>query len=1153
MNTSGKIIFILLFFNVIVYSQGYTNIATVNDTFKVDLKNRYFLSATNYLLGTFVLSLNDTTLNSTAYKLDGEKGFFTLATDVKYSIFDTLVAKYQTIKLGLSKVIRKRELVTQYDETTGESISIIRESYSQYSSDDIFGSKLQKSGTIVRGFTVGTTKDFTLNSGLRLQLSGQLSDNIEIVAALTDENTPIQPEGNTERLEEIDKVFIEIRHPNAIGTFGDYELNENHGEFGKMQRKLQGLKGEFFYENNRLMTSVAASRGKYNSNNFNGRDGVQGPYRLTGANGEKEIIIIAGSERVYLDGAEMQRGENNDYVIEYANAELTFTANRLITSASRVTVEFEYTDRKYTRNFFGGNVATGLWENRLKISFTFAREGDDERNPIDFILSDSDYDVLEQAGDNRIAAATNGVSLGGVDSLGNNVGLYSRIDTVFNGEPYILYKYAPGDSGAIYTVDFSFVGTNSGDYERVSVGNFRFVGIGNGDYLPVRLLPLPELKQNGVILIEAEPFKDILLSAELAGSIYDKNAISEIDDADNNGLARNIALSMKSKELSFFGTSMGKVGFKLRDRLVEARYSSLDRFNEVEFDRDYNTDNSVTGDEVLREAELRLNPVEKMSLFGKYGYLKKGSGFTSNRYLSNLSYQDPEGLNGEYNIDYVESKSSIRKSNWNRQSANIGYVIGHFTPGIDFDYEDKKETGPNNDSLLVSSLQFSEVGPYLNLNSLYGFTFGIKYSNRVEQTPMGGILEKESEAITQTYSMLYNGIREVKSSVSVSLRDKKYTEKFKALGNLNSETVLIRSQNKLQFLKRAIEGDIFYETTSQRAARLEKVFVRVPQGQGNYIYLGDLNNNGLADENEFQQTNYDGNFIQTTLPTDELFPVVDFKANTRWNISYDKLIDDKSFFGKILSPVSTDTYWRIEEKSRETDTKKIYLMNLKYFLSDSNTVRGSNTFQNDLHLFRNSSEFSVRYRFTQRRNLNQYSVGLEKGFYKEHAIRVKYRFVKEITNQTEFTSTTDNVTAPSTSGRARTVDGNEISTDFSYRPINILEVGFVVKAGRQEDFFPETPTIIDNNTQIVRVNLSFAGKGRIRFEAERTEISANTEDNVIPFEITKGNYIGKNYYLRLNFDYRVASNLQTSLTYDGRAPAGSKLIHTFKAEARAYF
>ena len=127
-----------------------------------------------------------------------------------------------------------------------------------FTAEEIFGSRIEKSGTLVRGFTVGTTKDFTLNSGLRLQLSGKLSDEIEVVAALTDENTPIQPEGNTERLDELDKVFIQIKHPNATGTFGDYQLIRKQGEFGVMDRKLQGLMGEFNYEGNRAMFRLQA-------------------------------------------------------------------------------------------------------------------------------------------------------------------------------------------------------------------------------------------------------------------------------------------------------------------------------------------------------------------------------------------------------------------------------------------------------------------------------------------------------------------------------------------------------------------------------------------------------------------------------------------------------------------------------------------------------------------------------------------------------------------------------------------------------------------------------------------------------------------------------------------------------------------------------
>ncbi len=64
------------------------------------------------------------------------------------------------------------------------------------------------------------------------------------------------------------------------------------------------------------------------------------------------------------------------------------------------------------------------------------------------------------------------------------------------------------------------------------------------------------------------------------------------------------------------------------------------------------------------------------------------------------------------------------------------------------------------------------------------------------------------------------------------------------------------------------------------------MFVRVEQGTGNYKYLGDLNNNGIADENEFEPTTFDGDYIQVTIPTDQLFPVIDLKTSTRWKTNF---------------------------------------------------------------------------------------------------------------------------------------------------------------------------------------------------------------------------------------------------------------------------
>lgn len=1145
-----KIILIIFLLNLVLFAQDQFQSIIVSDTFRVNIKNNYKLKSVNIIPFTERVFINKTELSKNDYKLNYVKKKLSLSDTLTFKINDTLIIEYHTLLTNLKSEYRLRApksifLVPQ------ESQKNILAAESDFSKESVFGNNINASGAIIRGFTIGTNKDFTLNSGLRLQLSGKLSDEVSIVAALTDENSPIQPEGNTERLDELDKVYIEIQHPNAGFTFGDYDFNSSVGIFGKINRKLQGIKAQGRYNNSSAELGLASSKGKFNSLTFSGTDGNQGPYRLLGVNSEKDIIIIAGSEKVYLDGILMKRGDNNDYIIEYSNAQITFTPKKLITSASRIIIDFEYSDKQYQRNFFGSSAEQKLFNDGLRINVGYFREADDFNNPIDFDLSEENKKILSSAGDDRNKAAVSGVVLAEKDSTGYIKGIYERIDSTIGGNAFSFYRYKPGDEKSIYNIVFSYVGSGNGDYIKKSSLHYKFVGKKNGDYLPIKFLTLPESMQLINASVTAKPFRNFLVNVELVGSDFDKNRLSLHNDSDNKGFARNVILNYSNNDFNISKIKLGKLQLSLHERFIDKYFNSIDRFNSAEFKRDYNIPDNMNTNESLIEFSFELSPDAEKRLKLSYGSLSKGNLVQSDRYLADIDLTF-SSLNTTYKMDYVKSKQTLLLSDWTKQNGTISYKYFYFKPGFEFYDEFREEVNSNQQLLISSSFRFSELGGFLDIANFAGFTSLVKYSFRNEYFPLNQKLTKESDAITKQIVIGYSGIKEFNTSFDFIHRKKQITTEFKSISPPNSLSILIRSNTRVLLFNNGFDANIFYSAATQKTARYEKIFVRVEKGQGNYIYLGDVNNNGINDENEFEPTNFDGEYILTNLPTDELFPVIDLKTNFRFQLAFDKLLSNKTL-RKYLSPLSTETVFRVEENSNSSDINNIYFLKLKYFLNEATTIRGNQFFQNDIYLFKNKNDFSMRHRFTQRRSLNQFSGGSESGFYRENNFRIKSKLIEEIGNQTDIIYSNDNLFATSLSNRERQFNSSEVITDFTYLPFKLVEIGFKFSISTGKDVKPAKPTEIDKNSQGLRINFSFENKGRLRFEAERIELKIKNSFNVIPFEITRGNVNGKNYFWSINFDYKVGMYLQTTFSYSGRFQPKSNVINLLRAEARAFF
>jgi hypothetical protein len=229
-------------------------------------------------------------------------------------------------------------------------------------------------------------------------------------------------------------------------------------------------------------------------------------------------LILANSEKVWLNGQLLKRGEQQDYQLDYETGSLTFNPRWLITSESRIMIEYEYSSQKYQRPFYSAAVVAGLGHH-LIIKTGYQQEGDDHEHPLAGQLSRSDNNILSSAGDD-----TSRYWADGGTAVDSGQGNYAFQDS--------FYVYLGTGSGN-YQVAFTKVDSGRGDY-RDSLGLIVYAGRGLGNYLAVKKLAAPA-ESRMMTLGTYLAWPGGRLSLEGAGSDFDKNTLSAKDDGDNRG------------------------------------------------------------------------------------------------------------------------------------------------------------------------------------------------------------------------------------------------------------------------------------------------------------------------------------------------------------------------------------------------------------------------------------------------------------------------------------------------------------------------------------------------------------------------------------------------------------------------------------------
>lgn len=1079
-----------------------------------------------------------------------------------------ITVQYTILPFGLRTDYAHRQMQKW---TPGDSVkTIIRANGFQSSApaqeNSFESSQMVGTGSITRGFTIGSNQDFTLNSGLNVQLSGRIGDDVTIEASLTDENIPIQPEGNTENLQEIDKIFIEIKKADKyMATIGDFEVNLIGTEFGNYSRKLQGVRGAVRTDAVTADMAYASTKGKFASNTLTIMEGNQGPYALAGTNGETNILIIAGSEKVWLNGVQLRRGEDNDYVIDYSAGQITFTRKRLITPESRVTADFEYADDIFNRNTFASGVRTNWLNNKVSLGGVFINESDDKNNPINLFLSDQTIDSLSHIDDDQINAQGTTVYVDGARHVDFGRGAYIRIfDATANDS---IFFYVGGDSSGDYNVRFTDFGTGNGDYIRGNIlGEFVFAGKNNGDFLPLVALPLPTRTQLASFFVEAHPLTNMTFGSEVAFSAFDKNSFSP---KDINGKAYHLRTNILKQKIGWNGRKLGEIDLNARIRHIDSTFKEIDRIHDPEFNRSWNIQGSYGAplssfgvEENIREIQSAYRPARDLQFTSFYGDLKRGADlFKSSRYGGGVKTSYSELPQVNYSIEKINSEiqytSESFRSDVRRQSFLSSYQIWKIKPGFDYEDESILNRIASSDSNYGSA--YYTYRPRVDFNGFDKMQFGVMLESRLDKSrnsEIDSLNGRISTAITQRYYWNVQGWNSINSTVEYIERHKEYHGKFRTLYNLDNTSHLINSNVDYHRWNRAMTTNVNYQVSEQSLQDRKVIFVPVQPNSGNFIQA--------APDSFVQVPQGQGDWVQSTVRVDAFTPIVELKFGVRIRFEFSRFYTHKeradtiaenkdSGFRNMIKKISTETILRIEENQKAPDVS-FYFIDLTKYQNEGNTLRGSLFFRQDVLSSDNERNLSVKFRYELQKNLSGLLTdGRERRRRELENIRIrtqpfeKTAFENEIEYETNMKRSTIVV-----SGFNKDFDFHKVKwiPQVSYKPgyeVELINKSILVYAKDADSNFS-----VRSVSYAPELIYSFKNKGRATLSMDISRVYLSKKI-FVPFEMLNGLKEGWNSSWLFTAEYRINNHVSASLNYSGRKEPKQDVIHLGNAELRAFF
>ncbi|MFA5574786.1 MAG: hypothetical protein WC994_07005 [Brumimicrobium sp.] len=1130
------------------FSQSNLRIQTIpapelSDTITIDSLTIY-QNSFGVFCGDYKLSEND-------YYFNGNTREFALKNDCS----DSLWISYRVFSVNFEKVYQSVDTSIIYKNEGQKEDFFFRDA--SFERENFFsGDGINKSGSISRGINFGNAQDLSVNSTLNLQLSGEISDNVNVLATVTDDNLPIQPEGNTNQLQEFDQVFIQLFGKEYKVIAGDFWLHKPNGYFMNYNKRAQGLFGEYSFDMNKnnslkIQASGALSKGKFARNVIQGVEGNQGPYRLKGNENEPYIIVLSGTESVYLNGKLLERGQDLDYIIDYNTSEVTFTSRHHINKDSRIVVEFQYTDQNYARSLFQGGL--DYKSEKVDVWFNVYSEQDAKNQSLQQQLSDADKLLLSQVGDSLDLAF-----MRSIDSIGfaDNQVVYLMTDSL-GYDSVLVHSVDP--NLAHYRAVFTEVGHGKGNYvfdKFTAVGRvFKWVepigGIPQGNYEPIRLMVAPKKRMMMSLGTNYRLSDRWQMQTEFSLSNNDKNTFSKFDNEDNLGYSNFTLIEGNFKLGRDKDSSKWSLKTAIDFEYTSRYFEEIERYRGVEFDRDWNVrGKDYQGDEILANLSARIMHNDFGSFELKGQNFTFGNDFQGNRGQFLASWEQ-KGFKGTIDASFLGSRAENHANTFARHQSSLSQAIGPIRIG----FEDKHERNAfvESDTLLKpNSYQWYEWKVFLSNSEKLENAFNVFYKERYDWRSDSTSLK--NAAVARDIGADYNWVTNQHSRLTTMVSYRSLTiENENLIAQAPENTFIGRLDYQLNLWKNALTSSTFYEVGSGLELKKEFLYIEVNTGRGVYTWI-DYNGDGVKDLNEFEIAQYpdQANYIRMYIPSDDYVSTYSNEFNQTLSWRPERIWNNKKRFLKLLSRVSNQTRFRVRKKM-DSQTFEVYNP-LARNIADSTLINYSSMIRNTLSINRTDPIWGADYVYSQNATKALLANGFDAKNSTFHSINARWNMIKQLTFKINGQIGEKKSIVDYTTGRDYFIKYHNIKPELVYQPGTKFRVslnGRYEEKRNQEDFGGETSYIGDIGLELKWNQLE---KGSLTAELKFVNIKYNgTESNSLAYEMLESLKPGENFTWGLNYQWSISRNLQINIQYNGRKSEKTKAIHAGGVEVRAFF